>query len=86
MDTTTTVEQVAMLAAKLTPQERVQLIEQIAQGLIHEPSPRKRSWDEIKGIMSHPICGEDAQAWVTRTRKEGDERREKQLRKEPPCV
>ena len=38
-------------------------------------------WNELRGIMPYPICGEDAQAWVSRTRREGDEHRAYPLRK-----
>ena len=29
-----------------------------------------RSWSEIEGAAKFPLAGEDAQAWVTRTRRE----------------
>jgi hypothetical protein len=41
------------------------------------------SWRDIRGIVPYPLCGEDAQAWVTRTRREGDEHRERLLRRKP---
>ena len=48
-----------------------------------KPMERKgRSWSEIEGAATFPLVGEDAQAWVTRTRREGDERRERLLRPE----
>jgi hypothetical protein len=34
----------------------------------------KRKWAEIRGMATYPMLGEDAQAWVTRTRREWDER------------
>ncbi|MBI4671802.1 MAG: hypothetical protein HY741_09070 [Chloroflexi bacterium] len=43
-----------------------------------ETRPR-RKWREIRGIVPYPLAGEDAQAWVSRTRRESDERREAQL-------
>jgi hypothetical protein len=46
------------------------------------PSPRLR-WQDICGLMPYPLVGEDAQAWVTRTRRESDEHRERYLRREP---
>ena len=42
-----------------------------------------RKWSEIKGVVAHPMCGEDAQEWVSRTRREGDQRREESLRRQP---
>ncbi len=54
------------------------LVEQARQG--YAPAPR-RKWREIRGIAPYPLVGEDAQTWVTRTRREGDEERERQLRR-----
>ena len=41
-----------------------------------------RVWSEIEGAATFPLAGEDAQAWVTRTRREGDEHRERMLRRD----
>ncbi len=38
-------------------------------------------WEDIRGIAAPSLLGEDAQEWVTRTRREGDGRREAQLRR-----
>ena len=35
---------------------------------------------EIRGAASHPLCAEDAQAWISRGREEADEHREQLLR------
>jgi hypothetical protein len=32
----------------------------------------KRKWAEIRGLAEYPMLGEDAQAWVTRTRRESE--------------
>jgi hypothetical protein len=89
MTTAVSLEQVAALAAKLSLADRLRLIEAIAHDLVTpsaspegEP-PRRRSWREIRGIVAYPMCGEDAQEWVSRTRREGDEQREKALRRRP---
>jgi hypothetical protein len=37
-----------------------------------KPAPR---WLDIQGIAQPSLLGEDAQAWVSRTRRESDERR-----------
>jgi hypothetical protein len=47
-----------------------------------ETRPR-RKWREIEGIVPYPMLGEDAQAYISRTRRESDEHRERQLRREP---
>ena len=72
-----TLEQVANLAAQLPEAERVQLAEQILKEPA-APAQRKRFWREIRGIVAYPLCEEDAQEWVSRTRRDGDERREQQ--------
>lgn len=33
-------------------------------------------WRDLCGIAPHPLTGEDAQAWVSRTRQEADKQRE----------
>ncbi len=35
-------------------------------------------WRDIRGMATYPMLGEDAQEWVSRTRSESDEQREKQ--------
>jgi hypothetical protein len=87
MNTPLTLEQVEALAAQLPPEEQRRLAEKILQGLTTEPAvvrPRAgRSWSEIRGIVPYPMCGEDAQQWVSRTRREADEQRERQWRPKP---
>ena len=36
----------------------------------------QEKWSEICGLFPYPLADEDAQTWVTRTRREGDEQRE----------
>lgn len=69
---------------QLTPEDRLELIQQIAQGLkqsevIVRAKPR---WSDLKGMVPYPMMGEDAQEWVSRTRREGDEHRSQVLRGE----
>lgn len=69
---------------QLTPEDRLELIRQIAQGLkqsevVVKAKPR---WSELKGMAPYPMMGEDAQEWVSRTRREGDEHRSQVLRGE----
>ncbi|HEV3261828.1 MAG TPA: hypothetical protein VG013_33570 [Gemmataceae bacterium] len=77
-----TLPQVAALAAHLPPAERKQLAEMILRQLAAESpptgAPRRRSWREIRGSVPYPLCGEHAEAWVTRTRRESDVQRERQ--------
>jgi hypothetical protein len=67
--------------------ERLRLVEKVVHDLTVQPDQeepiRRRCWREIRGIVTYPLCGEDAQEWVSRTRREADEHREKQWRHEP---
>ena len=84
MNEPVTVHQLALLAAQLPPADRKRFAQQILQELESEPQqgqqPRHRSWREIRGSVPHPLCGEDAQAWISRGRHEADEQRDQQLR------
>ncbi len=67
----------------LSPQEKlrlaVYLVERASQNL-SAPQPR-RKWREIRGMARPSLFDEDAQAWVSRTRRESDEHREGELRR-----
>jgi hypothetical protein len=56
--------------------------EQVAR-LAKSRTPGRRSWREIRGVAPNLLCGEDAQEWVSRTRREDTEHREKQWGREP---
>ena len=49
-----------------------------------DTAAQRPSWSEAEGMFMHPMTGEDAQEWVTRTRREGDDHRERQLHREMP--
>jgi hypothetical protein len=74
MSETLTFTQVADVVAQLPPPERKRLAELILRGLAveaqSETPPRRRFWCEVRGSVPYPLCGEDAQAWVSRTRHE----------------
>ncbi len=74
-----TYEQVVALAVQLPAEDQQRLAQQLLASA-HEPPLQRRNVMEFSGIVPYPLCGEDAQAWVTRTRREADEHREKQLR------
>ncbi len=70
-------------AEALSPEERQELLDQLQEQVEteeHAVEPRP-SWQSIAGTLPYPVLGEDAQEWVSRTRREGDENREKRLRK-----
>jgi hypothetical protein len=82
-----TLEQVSALAAQLSPTERLRLVERIVHDLAATPlggEPARRcDWMSVRGIAPNLLGGEDAQEWVSRTRREGDDQREKQWRRAP---
>ena len=45
------------------------------------PTPRYR-WQDVRGIARYPLLGEDAQAWVSRTRQDDTEQRERAWKSE----
>ncbi|WP_254563668.1 hypothetical protein [Oscillatoria sp. HE19RPO] len=69
---------------QLPPEDRLELIRQIAQGLKQSEVvvTAKPRWSDLKGMAPYPMMGEDAQEWVSRTRREGDEHRSQVLRGE----
>jgi hypothetical protein len=70
-------ERVLREAEALGRQDQLLLVERLAARLrASEAStgPRPR-WEDLAGTAPHPLCGEDAQAWVSRTRQESDDHR-----------
>ncbi|MCC5627793.1 hypothetical protein [Nostoc sphaeroides] len=69
---------------QLTPQEQLTVMGHLVERIkkhINQAQP-KRKWNDLKGMAPYPLLGEDAQEWVSRTRQEGDEHRERLLRGE----
>ncbi|MHC5727435.1 MAG: hypothetical protein ACYTXY_25560 [Nostoc sp.] len=59
---------------QLTPEEQLTLMWHLVERMkkhITQGQP-KRKWSNLKGMASYPLLGEDAQEWVSRTRREGD--------------
>jgi hypothetical protein len=72
-----TLERVEGLAAKLSATDQRRLAEKILRDLAAQRAKQPlRSWKDIRGAAAHPLCGEDAQQWVTRSREEADEGRQ----------
>jgi hypothetical protein len=68
-------------AESLTVDEQLQLVVQVAErarGACARPA-RDYKWEDACGAAAPSLLGEDAQGWVTRTRRESDAHRE-QLR------
>jgi hypothetical protein len=61
----------------LTPQE----IDSLISRLLEQRRKRTNSgdsgkrWGDLRGSAQYPLCGQDAQEWVTRSRRESDESR-----------
>lgn len=87
---TTLLDQLLKQAEQLSLEEQLTLVAQIVErarsGLkagSPPPKPARREWRDIRGMATYPLLAEDAQAWVSRTRREGDEARERQWRRTP---
>lgn len=66
-----TLEEQLRLAAHL-----VQHAVEVAPALLHQPTGITRHrWSEIRGLARQGSLSEDAQAWVSRTRREADQHR-----------
>lgn len=80
-------EDLATLATRLDPSDQLRLVERIVHGLTtpgEPPAPRvRRSWGEFRDRAAHPLCGEDAQDWVSRGRRESDEGRDAAMKATP---
>jgi hypothetical protein len=66
---------------QLTPAEQMELLAALAEKAKEsrkETSPRYQ-WRELRGIAPDMLDGEDAQEWVSRTRRESEESRQRQL-------
>ena len=59
--------------------KRRQTPEEYARAVVENSLPTTaragRAWSEIAGAAPYPMVGEDAQAWVTRTRREEEAER-----------
>ena len=70
---------VAQLAAQLTPAERLRLVERIIRDLADAANiaePCAHGWQQLRGQLPYPALGENAQAWISRSRGESDEQRQ----------
>lgn len=61
----------------LTTEEQLSLIDVITRktkSSVGRSGPL-RTWSDLKGLLSYPACGEDAQSYTSRSRQESDEKR-----------
>jgi hypothetical protein len=80
--TTTLLDDLIEKVDALTAEDQLRLADHLVQRALQNlPTARpRRKWREIRGLLPYPAFGEDAQAYITRTRREGDEHREQILR------
>ncbi|MBR8833648.1 MAG: hypothetical protein DSM106950_06310 [Stigonema ocellatum SAG 48.90 = DSM 106950] len=82
--TTNNLKEVMKQIDTMTLDEQLQLIAYLAEKTRQTqltPKPRQK-WREIRGLVQQPALGEDAQTWISRSRREDDKHRESQLRHE----
>jgi hypothetical protein len=65
---------------QLAPEERLELIQKVAEGLEPKTTSAKPKWADLRGMAPYSLMGEDAQAWVSRTRRESDDHRDTVLK------
>jgi len=78
----TTEDAYKLIVREVPPGERLRLAERILHDLSIEDhgveSEERYDWRDAAGIAPNLLDGEDAQEWVSRSRRESDEQREKQ--------
>ena len=75
------VEKVLTEIEKLTPEEQLMVMGHLVERMKKNiTKPHKAKWSDLKGMASYPLANEDAQEWVSQTRREGNEHREHLLR------
>jgi len=82
---TSAVIEIARQAETLTPDEQLYLIVLLAGKAqrAYRSNGQGRQWREIRGAAPYPLVGEDAQVWVSRSRRENDASRERRWRDTP---
>lgn len=77
------VDQLLQRAASLTPSERLLLASRLIQEVRSEMTsrqPRVVKWKDAAGLLQYPALGDDAQAYISRSRRADDDRRAKIIR------
>ena len=66
-------------AEHLSPEEQRELVEVLLQRLRVRDLPEGEAprFEDLAGTAPYPLCGEDAQEYITRMRAEWDEREER---------
>ena len=68
---------------ELTPEEQQRVVAHLAENARrrYQATKPRRQWDEICGAAPYPLVGEDAQQWVSHSRRESDKKRGEQRSK-----
>jgi hypothetical protein len=76
------VRQILRQAATLSPDDQLELAAKLIERARQKTAQQavRHAWLAAIGAAPYPLTGEDAQAWVSRTRQEGAEAREQQWR------
>ena len=86
MPLTTTEEIYEQIVKPLPVAERLRLVGKIVYDLSIQATegelPERHDWMSLRGVGPNLLDGEDAQTWVSQTRRESDEDRERQWRPE----
>jgi hypothetical protein len=79
----TSIEDILRQADELSADEKLALANRLIERARDESAPQPRpKWLDAIGAAPYPLAGEDAQAWVSRTRAEGDAGRAEQWRRD----
>lgn len=76
------IDQILKHADKLTPSERLLLASRLIQGVRSDLPAEisKRKWRDVEGILPHPALGEDAQTYISRSRRADNDHRARVIR------
>jgi hypothetical protein len=72
-------------AARLSAEERLRLASRLIEEVRKEIPVQKGQtlkWRDLRGALPYPALGEDAQAYITRTRREESDGREQQFKRD----
>ena len=75
-----TLDQLIREVDTLSLEEQLRLAAYVVERARLRSMSPQRKWSDLKGIVQGMESGEDAQEWVTRTRRESDEGRDPERR------
>jgi hypothetical protein len=76
------IDQLLKRARKLTPSERLLLANRLIREVRNDVPAHKtrRKWKDALGLLPYPALGADAQIYISRARREDDDRRAQVIR------